>query len=167
MTEKEKDLLIKDLSARLPYGVKIVIQDTFKYSIVLREYHVLEVSNFSDIFCFNYKKFDKSMKKAMRERPNDIVIKPYLFPMSSMTEEQARKLSILYGIKNILSKKITDEYIEFEVDDGFGDVEIRTIWYNEIVSSIETFDWLNKNHFDFRGLIPMNLAIDATGLNIY
>lgn len=167
MTDKEKDLLIKDLSARLPYGVKIVIQDTFKYSTILLEYHVLEVSNFSDIFCFNYKKFDKSMKKAMRERPNDIVIKPYLFPMSSMTEEQARMLSILYGIKDILSKKITDEYIEFEVDAGFGDVETRRIWYNEIVSSIETFDWLNKNHFDYRGLIEKSLALDATGLNIY
>lgn len=167
MTEKEKDLLIKDLSARLPYGVKIVIQDTFKYSIVLREYHVLDVSNFSDIFCFNYKKFDKLMKKVMRERPNDIVIKPYLFPMSSMTEEQAKELSILYGIKDILSIKITDEYIDFEVDDGFGGIETRTIWYDEIISSIETFDWLNKNNFDYRGLIPMNLAIDATGLDIY
>ena len=167
MTEKEKDLLIKDLSARLPYGVKIVIQDTFKYSTVLREYHVLEISNFSDIFCFNYKKFDKSMKKAMRERPNDIVIKPYLFPMSSMTEDQAKELSILYGIKDILSIKITDEYIDFEVDAGFGDVDTRTIWYDEIVSSIETFDWLNKNHFDFRGLIKKSLALDATNLNVY
>lgn len=167
MTEKEKDLLIKDLSARLPYGVKIVIQDTFNYSIVLHEYHILEVSNFSDIFCFNYKKFDKSMKKAMRERPNDIVIKPYLFPMSSMTDEQAKELSILYGIKDILSIKITDKYIDFEVDDGFGGIETRTIWYDEIISSIETFDWLNKNNFDYRGLIPMDLAIDATGLDIY
>ena len=167
MTEKEKDLLIKDLSARLPYGVKIVIQDTFKYSTVLREYHVLEISNFSDIFCFNYKKFDKSMKRAMRERPNDIVIKPYLFPMSSMTEDQAKELSILYGIKDILSIKITDEYIDFEVDDGFGSVETRTIWYDEIISSIEIFDWLNKNHFDYRGLIKKSLALDATNLNVY
>ncbi len=54
MTEEQKDLLMKDLCGRLPYGVLIVIQDTFEYSIVLREYHVLDVSNFSDIFCFNY-----------------------------------------------------------------------------------------------------------------
>ena len=87
MTQEQKDILLKDLCARLPYGVKIVIQDTFKYSIVSQEYHVLDVSNFSYIFCFNYKKFDKRMKKAMREHPNDIVIKPYLFPLSSMTEE--------------------------------------------------------------------------------
>ena len=160
-------MLIKDLSAKLTYGVKIVIQDTFKYSIVLREYHVLDVSNFSDIFCFNYKKFDKRMKKAMRERPNDIVIKPYLFPMSSMTEEQAKELSILYGIKDILSIKITDEYIDFEADDGFGSVETRTIWYDEMISSIEIFDWLNKNHFDYRGLIDKSLALDATRLDIY
>lgn len=31
----------------------------------------------------------------------------------------------------------------------------------------ETFDWLNKNHFDYRGLIPKGLAIDCTNLNIY
>ena len=28
-------------------------------------------------------------------------------------------------------------------------------------------DWCHKNHFDYRGLIPMGLANDATGLNIY
>ena len=100
MTQEDKELLLKDLSARVPYGVLIVIQDTFKYSIVSREYHVLDVSNFSDIVCFNYKKFDKRMKRAMRERPNDIIIKPYLFPMSSMTEEQEKeltKLGVSYG----------------------------------------------------------------------
>ena len=134
MKQEEKDLLLKDLCARLPYGVKIVIQDTFKYSIVSREYHVLDVSNFSDIFCFNYKKFDKRMKKAMRERPNDIVIKPYLFPLSSMTEEQKEDM-----IKSSC---------------GIG-------------SDKNVFDWYNKNHFDYRGLIEKGLAIDATGLNIY
>ena len=134
MTQEDKELLLKDLCARLPYGVKIVIQDTFKYSIVSREYHVLDVSNFSDIFCFNYKKFDKRMKKAMRERPNDIVIKPYLFPLSSMTWEQECQ-------------------------------------YREVIASslnhYEVYDWFNKNHFDYRGLIEKGLAIDATGKNIY
>lgn len=36
-----------------------------------------------------------------------------------------------------------------------------------IGSDKNVFDWYNKNHFDYRGLIPMGLAIDATGLNIY
>ena len=146
MTQEDKELLLKDLCARLPYGVKIVIQDTFKYSIVSREYHVLDVSNFSDIFCFNYKKFDKHMKKAMRERPNDIVIKPYLLPLSSMTKEQRYELHDLIHNLNVLA-------INGEIGD----------W---IVSSSE-IDWYNKNHFDYRHLIEKGLAIDATGLNIY
>ena len=141
MTQNEKDLLIKDLCGRLPYGVKIVIQDTFKYSIVSQEYHVLDVSNFSDIFCFNYKKFDKRMKKAMREHPNDIVIKPYLFPLSSMTEEQKKEYA------NLLVYTSSVEMIQ--------------------ITGESTYDWLNKNMFDWRGLIPKGLANDATGLNIY
>ena len=141
MTQEDKELLLKDLCARLLYGVKIVIQDTFKYSIVSREYHVLDVSNFSDIFCFNYKKFDKRMKKAMRERPNDIVIKPYLFPLSSMTEEQNKEYAhILVMSSNLACSQLIGE---------------------------TTQDWLDKNHFDYRGLIPKGLAIDATGKNIY
>ena len=136
MTQGEKDLLLKDLCSRLPYGVKIVIQDTFKYSIVSREYHVLDVSNFSDIFCFNYKKFDKRMKKAMREHPNDIVIKPYLFPLSSMTEEHQKE--------------------EYNICAGY------IIGYES-----NLIDFYNKYHYDYRGLIPMGIAIDATGLNIY
>ena len=139
MTQEQKDLLLKDLCARLPYRVKIVIQDTFKYSIVPCEYHVLDVSNFSDIFCFNYKKFDKRMKKAMRERPNDIVIKPYLFPLSSMTEEQKKEYQY-----------ITERWM-----------------YDSSYSISDSIDWLNKNHFDYKGLIEKGLAIDCTNLNIY
>ena len=150
MRQEDKELLLKDISARLPYGVKIVIQDTFKYSIVSREYHVLDVSNFSDIFCFNYKKFDKCMKKAMRERPNDIVIKPYLFPLSSMTEEQKKEY-------NRLKHEVPVCHYEY------GDV-VEEI---ELYDSPESFEYLIENHFDYRGLIEKGLAIDATGLNIY
>lgn len=141
MKQEEKQLLIQDLSARLPYGVKIVIQDTFKYSIVSREYHILDVSNFSDIFCFNYKKFDKRMKKAMRERPNDIVIKPYLLPLSSMTEEQ------------------TEELVKL-INTGQND-------NNEFMRSLCRIEFYHKYHFDYRGLIEKGLAINATNLNIY
>ena len=87
-------------------------------------------------------------------------IKPYLRPMTSMTEAESKEISILYGIKDILSTKITDEYIEVVVDDNFSSTEVRTIWYNEIVSSIEIFDWLNAHHFDYRNLIKKGLAIE-------
>ena len=165
MTQEHKEILIRDLCGRLPYGVKAYIK---KWSKLDRKYYE---------GVYTVESIDTSLNTIIADSERSCVevivgyddseIKPYLFPMSSMTEEQARMLSILYGIKDILSKKITDEYIDFEVDAGFGDVETRRIWYNEIVSSIETFDWLNKNHFDYRGLIPMNLAIDATRLDIY
>lgn len=135
MTQEDKELLLKDLCGRLHYDVKILIQDTFEYSIVSPERHVLDVSNFSDIFCFKYKKLDKLMKKAMRERPDYIVIRPYLFPMSSMTEEQQKDLA------KFVANGVYDENI--------------------------VYDWFNKNHFDYRGLISKGLAIDATNLNIY
>lgn len=165
MTQENKDLLFKDLCARLPYGVKAYIKNWSKLD---RKYYE---------GIYTVESIDTSLNTIIADSErscvevivgyDDYEIKPYLFPMSSMTEEQARMLSILYGIKDILSKKITDEYIEFKVDAGFGDVETRRIWYNEIVSSIETFDWLNKNHFDYRGLIKKSLALDATNLNVY
>ena len=152
MTQEDKELLLKDLCARLPYGVKIQVpyEDGSGY-------------------------FDEIVWEVNNDGPFHVngwgieyeYVKPYLFPLSSMTEEEAKELSVLYGIKDILSINITDEYIDFKVDDGFCSFERKTIWYNEIISSTETFDWLNKNHFDYRGLIEKGLAIDATGLNIY
>lgn len=64
--------------------------------------------------------------------------KPYLFPMSSMTEEQS---------------------IEY--------INLCERLCPASTYSMEMIDWFHKNHFDYRGLIPMGLAIDATGLNIY
>lgn len=84
--------------------------------------------------------------------------KPYLRPMSSMTEEEAREIGALHDIKNILSVKVTDKYIDYMVDDGS---LIITLLHNELISSVKCFDWLNSKHFDFRGLIPKGLAIEA------
>ena len=69
-------------------------------------------------------------------------IKPYLFPLSSMTEEQKTELMELM----------------YKADTPFGAIFSENIDY---------FDWLNKHHFDYRGLIEKSLALDATGLNIY
>ena len=149
MTQEDKELLLRDLCARLLYGVKIeltwwVMGEGTYINTTLEPDHIEQLLNDED---------------------GDTEIKPYLRPMSSMTEEEAKELSILYDIKDILSIKITDEYIDFEVDDGFSSIETKIIWYNDIISSIETFDWLNKNHFDYRDLIPMDLAIAVTKEN--
>ena len=140
MTQEEKDLLFKNLCARLPYHtrVKVWLKDGPTEEGALDLEH-----NYGDVLrdAFYY---DKIVK-----------IKPFLFPLSSMTEEQ------LFEVQEILGKN------EIEIGDGFLsiiDSGRNTITYLEILAVLE---WFYKNHFDVNNLIPMGLAIDATGLNIY
>ena len=122
MTQEEKDLLFKDLCARLPYHtrVKVLLKDGTTEEGALDLQH-----NYGDVLqdAFYYNKIKD--------------IKPYLRPMSSMTEEEKFMYEgLMIGIDNI-------SYM------------------------LDVIDWLNKNHFDYRGLIEKGLAIDATGLSIY
>lgn len=149
MTQENKELLLKDLCARLPYGVKIELT-----------WWVMGEGT-----CINTTLEPDHIEQLLNDEDGDTEIKPYLRPMSSMTEEEAKELSILCDITDVLSIKITDEYIDFEVDDGFSSIETKIIWYNDIISSKEIFDWLNKNHFDYRNLIQMSLAIAVTKEN--
>lgn len=123
----DKELLLKDICARLPYGVKIQVpyEDGSGYFDEI----VWEVNN-DGHFHVNGWGIEYEY------------VKPYLFPLSSMTEEQKMFL------------KQQNWCIAISTS---GTVE----------TTIEGFDWLNKNHFDYRNLIDKNLAIDATGLNIY
>ena len=88
----------------------------------------------------------------------DYVIKPYLFPLSSMTEEQRQEFLSVAG------------YERREEDCGR---HTETYYYDMVghehnfYPNSDAIDWLNKNHFDYRGLIEKGLAIDATGLNVY
>ena len=123
MLQEHKELLLKDLCARLPYGVKF-LRESWNYEWD-QELSVIEV--LEDI--------DKDGYINRKKVYNVEDIKPYLFPLSSMTEEQEKEW--LYTLSS-------DYHITYD-----------------------TVDWLNKNHFDYRGLIPMGLAIDATNLNIY
>lgn len=122
MKQEDKELLLKDLCARLPYGVK-----------------------------GNYQNSDDELLKKVTIiygylKPNGMVmtgdIKPYLFPLSSMTEEQKKEMKSFDPFK-------TDEV------KTLGDWAVRLV------------EFYNKHHFDYHGLIPKGLAIDATGLNIY
>jgi hypothetical protein len=141
MTQEEKMLLIKDLSARLPYAVKV--EHTSGFSGTLHDiaiHHMYDDNdNVYDAIC--YTDFFGDEDSIYIE-----YFKPYLFPLSSMTTEQRYELHDLIHNLNVLA-------INGEIGD----------W---IVSSSE-IDWYNKNHFDYRGLIEKGLAIDATGKNIY
>lgn len=119
MTQEDKELLLKDICARLPYGVIIQIKDWTVLDAELKIGHI------------------------NRLQINDVELKPYLFPMSSMTDEQKVIYGDLcYSIIQSLAKNMQSEL-------------------NELIN------WLNAHHFDYRGLIEKGLAIDATNLNVY
>jgi hypothetical protein len=129
MTQEDKELLIKELCARLPYGVKA------KY------YGSAEECECWDTIEGIYPMDDEIVIGQYGLSVDKI--KPYLFPLSSMTEEQK------------------DEYHD-NCNVGLNR------WGDEVYyDCVESIDWLNAHYFDYRGLIPKGLAIDATGLNIY
>jgi hypothetical protein len=146
MTQENKELLLRDLCTRIPYGVKILIPswDERKMEYVDRVDTLYSVNGDNYVIATN-DYYDFCVED----------VKPYLFPLSSMTAEQ------LFEVQEILGKN------EIEIEDGFlhiVDSDRNTITYLEILALLE---WFYKNHFDIYGLIPMGLAIDATGLNIY
>ena len=140
MTREDKELLLKDLCARLNTNLVCSIYRTDDYGVGYRD-EILSGYCKGDIWYEFYFGDDCSIGID-----NVSKIKPYLFPLSSMTHEQRHELHDLIHNLNVLA-------INGEIGD----------W---IVSSSE-IDWYNKNHIDYRGLIEKGLALDATNLNIY
>ena len=138
MTQEEKILLIKDLSARLPYAVTVEHTSGFRGTLHdITVHHMYDDNdNVYDAIC--YTDFFGDEDSIYIE-----YFKPYLFPLSSMTEEQ----KVIYGDLCYDVIRSSPEYTQSKLN--------------------ELYDWLNKNYLDYRGLIPMGMAIDATGLNIY
>ena len=140
MTQEDKELLLRDLCARLPYGIKA------SYYGVEEERETWDVIEGITL--------DGYVDIGQYSLPIE-GIKPYLFPLSSITKEQ------LFEVQEILGKN------EIEVDDGFLHIinsDRNTITYLELLALLE---WFYKNHFDIDNIIPKGLAIDAIGLNIY
>lgn len=134
----DKELLLKDLCARLPYGIKVAF---FNEDLT---YHS-EPKTLTGIECIN----NLNYSNLEDEDGNTTIVefvKPYLFPISSMTEEQ--------------KKEFTDVLIEMQLK------AISDVINGEDVVAYE-IDFYNKHHIDYRGLIEKGLAINATGLNIY
>ena len=138
----DKKLLLKDLCARLPYGLKVKCE---KYSFPVT---ILYGGNIDEV---------KFIETGGIE--NICAIKPYLFPLSSMTEEQKKEILKRYNLHTYygLYIEITNHSEGYWDDDNSCNLQ-DYLWL---------VDWFNKNHFDYRGLIEKGLAIDATGLNIY
>ena len=148
MTQNEKDLLLKDLCARLPYGVKGLV--TFNGNHFMTQ-HQIEDRTIDGKLYDRFAEFQGSWY-------DNVTIEPYLFPLSSMSEEQKYDFYCRF-IENDCN---FDDFKEFYLDNG--------MWHKLLTSldDIEAIiDWFHKNHLDYRGLILMGLANDATGKNIY
>ena len=117
MTQEEKELLLKDLSARLPYGVKgIITYDESNTTFIVEgiDNNVLHLSDVEECYVEDFK--------------------PYLRPMSSMTEEEMEEY------RGTLIALPDEEYL---------------------ISNMRTIDWLNAHHFDYHDLISKGLALEA------
>ena len=142
MTQEHKELLLKDICSRLPYGVKIELSwwDMGKWTYIdttLEADHIEQLINDED---------------------DDIEIEPYLRPMSSMTGEEFTKLKEYSGL-------IYDQLDLASFQNGT--YKILDFYLSGVPSGavIRVFDWLNKYHFDYRDLIQMGLAIAVTKEN--
>ena len=135
MKQDDKELLLRDLCGRLPYGVKV--KTLIKEPYTLKGLFDTEYGGVMG--CLLGKFVPNNISPKTVNYPLE-QFKPYLFPLSSMTEEQ-------YGEYTDMGYSVTER------------------WWS--MANYHQIDWCNKNHFDYRGLIENGLAIDATGLNIY
>ena len=159
MTKEEKSLLLQDLCGRLPYCVKAAV-DFKGYLDVLPSDNDLEYTYRKNLyFILDYE--HKTIEDISKE-PNIIYsypcserfqmlrgytyqedygvpiefIKPYLRPMSSMTEEEYENFRKTFK----WSERFDNPIFEW---------------------TYESYDWLNAHHFDHRGLIEKGLALEA------
>ena len=124
MTQEEKQLLLKELCTRLPYGVRVKVFDEGILSVGNHEKGVLDGKETMSDDYFVIKCNKDSWLISCED------FKPYLRPMSSMTEEEKIGYQAYFNYDGV---EYPEEYI----------------------------DWLNEHHFDYRGLIPMGLALEA------
>ena len=128
MTKEEKELLVKDLCARLPYGVQCYVGDNKPYTL-----RSISIDNIDGTLLEFYETKDGlNMQVYLSE------CKPFLIPLSNMTDEQQDEFDSLYTYDALI-----------------------------IEPQIKLINWCYENHFDINGLIPKGLANDATGKNIY
>lgn len=125
MTQEEKRLLYKDLSARQPYRPLVC----FSGKITMPLLDIIASTKGNELMAIN--------------GLGPEYIKPYLRPMSSMSEEECKELGDLPAI------------IE-----NVGETLPNIPYYIEVVRP-EQFDWLNFHHFDYHGLIEKGLALEA------
>ena len=131
MKGKDKELLIADLCGRLPYGVKCHINSDDTNTP--RTLSRIGVDELDGILLdFRTDREDLlSIQVYLSE------VKPYLRPMKSMTADEEK---VFLSLSDRLEYDSTTE---------------------DVVFTTNAVDWLNRNHFDYRGLIYRGLALEA------
>ena len=130
MTQEDKELLLKDLSSRLPYGV-ICVGITYELDDDGERYIPVKVKDtLTEIH--NYKLETASVRLGLIDSCKLETVKPYLRPLSSMTEEEKEEL-----IKNFWGSHTAKD-------------------------TFEELSWYLSKHFDINELIPRGLAIEVT-----
>ena len=156
MTQADKKLLLKDLCARLPYGVKVKVlnEDILRYDYSSEEGGFINgIENINDgLF-------------AIKCREDGYVLsydefKPYLLPLSSITE-------MLEELNTIGFFKYCDTIANVSHLESKNGISEEIYTYIDIESISGLMNFFHSHHIDYRGLIEKGLAIDATGLNIY
>ena len=145
MTDKEKKLLLADLAARTAFGVMV---EQSLYPHVEKEQWLKSVQKNDAVQLYWYKYINEFVPIHC--------VKPYLRPMSSMTDKEKEECCSIFN----------GSMYQFEVNE-YGDVEStketveRERIYYDCELMAEWMNWLNEHHFDFRGLIEKGLAIEA------
>ena len=157
---KQEDLLLIDLCSRLYYKVKVsLIYNNEEYMGTLCAIYPEDNRVIIDDLNKSCHYYNQTCGGFLIDENK---VKPYLFHLSSMTEEQTKEVhSLIYqGVSESVYE--TKEWLKTRKKN-----ELIPITLTYLLNFKLVIDWLNENHFDYRGLIPKGLAIDATGLNIY
>ena len=148
MTQEDKELLLKDISGRLPYG-PIVQVSLFRNDVRKRDVEL-----------------GPHVTENIWEKIDKYHALPYLRPMSSMTEEERKKIERLINEK--LNRNIEQEdnewtpWVLYDTTGIINSIGGERFYFDEM-SFI--YNWLNAHHFDYRELIPRGLAIEVTEEN--
>lgn len=150
MKQEDKELLIKDLCARLPYGLKIQCIG-WDYDHDCEFTIVEELIGINDKFIYTLWRDERHMH-SIQEPLSVLDYKPYLRPLSSMTEEEKSEFINCAGYE--AEESVNGRHYEYYLKDFVGTQE-------EPIANVDAIDWLNSHHFDYRGLIEKGLALEA------
>ena len=151
MKNDVRDILVKDLCGRLPYGVKVEFKLP-NYETQEFDKHIGEVISIT--------KYEVTVSsKGIDYRLDIDKVKPYLFSLYNLSKDQIVEASIALNIK------------DYRISE-YGDIESRRNIYDDIayipIDDIQNYiNWLDKNMFDYRGLLEKDAAINAKDLNVY